>query len=224
MSNTLKILIGLLATLLLAFLCSSCHHTSIETKLKAAVQSQLSTEFADIDVSFSGANGTLSGTVSSEEERQKVLAAAQNAAGFLFPIKADLKIAAEEIPTPPPAKVELQQDLNEVISLENIEFDNGKATIKPTSNDLIEKAAAALTKGATAQIQIEGHTDNTGNAAKNQTLSEKRAQSVKDALIAKGVPNPDRLSAKGFGSSKPIADNNTAEGRAKNRRVVFVVQ
>ena len=71
-------------------------------------------------------------------------------------------------------------------------------------------------------VAVEGHTDSQGNDATNQTLSEARARTVKNALIRKGV-SKDILSTKGFGETKPVADNNTAQGRARNRRIDFIV-
>ena len=70
-------------------------------------------------------------------------------------------------------------------------------------------------------FEVQGHTDNTGNAALNQALSEQRAAAIVAKLVEMGI-SPSRLSAKGFGQSSPIADNSTDEGRAKNRRVEFV--
>ena len=71
------------------------------------------------------------------------------------------------------------------------------------------------------KFSVEGHTDNTGNAASNQTLSEARAKSVRDQLVQLGIDG-SRLSSKGHGMNKPIDKNDTSEGRAKNRRVEFV--
>ena len=72
------------------------------------------------------------------------------------------------------------------------------------------------------KIRVEGHTDNTGDPAYNQALSEARAETVLDYLVTKGVA-ADRLEARGYGFSRPIADNDTEAGRAKNRRVDFVI-
>jgi len=80
-----------------------------------------------------------------------------------------------------------------------------------------------LTQDADLKLRVEGHTDNQGNAAANQALSEKRAQAVMGWLVANGVDS-SRLSAKGFGQSKPLADNGTEDGRAKNRRVELARQ
>jgi OOP family OmpA-OmpF porin len=71
------------------------------------------------------------------------------------------------------------------------------------------------------KFEVDGHTDNSGSAAHNLTLSQERADAVKDQLVKMGM-DPTRLTTKGFGDSKPISDNNTPEGRANNRRVEFV--
>jgi outer membrane protein OmpA-like peptidoglycan-associated protein len=102
-----------------------------------------------------------------------------------------------------------------------INFDTGKATIKPDSLEIIDQIVAMLNADTTLNINIEGHTDNVGKDADNQKLSKLRSEAVKSALVAKGIA-VTRLGARGFGSSEPIADNGTAEGRAKNRRVELV--
>ena len=78
--------------------------------------------------------------------------------------------------------------------------------------------ADLLSKDATLKLEVQGHTDNVGSDAYNQTLSEARARAVVDWLTKHGTA-PDRLTAKGYGQTVPVADNNTDEGRAKNRRV-----
>lgn len=102
-----------------------------------------------------------------------------------------------------------------------ITFDVGKATIKPQSMGTLNEIAAILKKYPDLRFSVEGHTDNTGGAASNQTLSEKRAESVCEQLCKLGIAR-ERLTAKGYGMSKPIDNNTTPEGRAKNRRVEFV--
>ena len=102
-----------------------------------------------------------------------------------------------------------------------ITFDIGKATIKPESMGEINRIVTLMTENPELKFSVEGHTDNTGNAANNQTLSDARSQAVVDKLIEMGVAK-DRLKAAGKGQTSPIADNNTDEGRAKNRRVEFV--
>jgi len=101
-----------------------------------------------------------------------------------------------------------------------INFDTNSATIKPESTDVIEQVAQMLAQSADLKLSIEGHTDNTGTADKNKTLSGQRAKSVMSALVAKGIAAA-RLSAVGYGQEKPVADNGTENGR-ENRRVELV--
>ncbi len=106
------------------------------------------------------------------------------------------------------------------IILEGITFDVGKATIKPESEATLMKALKTLETYTDISVEISGHTDNTGSAKLNQKLSEERANSVKAWLVNKGI-DPNRISTKGYGKDKPIADNKTAEGKQKNRRIEF---
>jgi OOP family OmpA-OmpF porin len=101
-----------------------------------------------------------------------------------------------------------------------ISFDVGKADITPRSYPLLDEIAAALIARPALSIDVEGHTDNTGSRAYNMDLSQRRAQSVVDYLSEKGV-STSRLSAKGYGPDRPIAENTTPQGRSKNRRVQF---
>lgn len=102
-----------------------------------------------------------------------------------------------------------------------ITFDVGKATIKPESMGEINRIVKLMTENPDLKFSVEGHTDNTGNAASNQTLSEQRSQAIVAKLVELGIA-ADRLTAVGKGQNSPIADNSTDEGRAKNRRVEFV--
>jgi len=109
------------------------------------------------------------------------------------------------------------------VAVYGIHFDTGKATILPDSDDALKQVVALLQQDPDLKLLVEGHTDNQGSAAANQALSEKRAQAVVAWLAAHGV-DPSRLKAQGFGQTKPLADNSTDDGRAKNRRVELVKQ
>lgn len=99
----------------------------------------------------------------------------------------------------------------------------GKAAILPDSEKILGEIATLLQQNADLKLRVEGHTDNQGNAAANQALSEKRAQAVVAWLSGHGV-TAGRLSAKGLGQTQPVADNSSEDGRAKNRRVEWVKQ
>ena len=102
-------------------------------------------------------------------------------------------------------------------TLENVNFETGKADIKPQAKAALDNLLKQLNESMTRKVEIAGHTDNVGDDEKNMTLSQKRADAVKNYLTTRGI-NPTRIIAKGYGEVKPIADNNTVEGKAKNRR------
>ncbi len=106
---------------------------------------------------------------------------------------------------------------------EKVQFDTGKATIKPASHELLDTVFNLLEKykGIT-KVNVEGHTDDQGNDDANMKLSQARAEAVVAYLVAKGI-DAERVAAKGFGESTPIGDNKTKEGRELNRRVEFKI-
>ncbi len=107
------------------------------------------------------------------------------------------------------------------IIVNGIRFDVNKATIKPESNGAINEIFQLMQKQPDLNFSVEGHTDSDGDEALNQTLSEKRAEAVMNRLIDMGI-SANRLKYAGWGESKPIGENGTAEGKANNRRVEFV--
>lgn len=119
-------------------------------------------------------------------------------------------------PPPPPAPKVERMTLR-------INFDTDKATIRQADVAELQKAVAFVKQYPGRKITIEGHTDNVGNAKYNQGLSERRAAAVKDYLLKNGVPGADRITTVGYGPTKPVADNATANGRFQNRRVEIVV-
>ena len=120
----------------------------------------------------------------------------------------------------PEVKREVRQLLEK--AMQGIEFEAGKATIKAKSFPLLDEIAAIFIENSDYIIEVQGHTDNTGKAEMNKTISEKRAQAVKDYMVKKGV-DASRMTAIGYGQDQPIADNNTKAGRQKNRRVEFKI-
>jgi OOP family OmpA-OmpF porin len=104
------------------------------------------------------------------------------------------------------------------ISLSGILFHHDSAELRDQSTAVLDATADTLMSNPGVHVEIAGHTDGQGDAAYNQGLSQRRADAVKDYLVSRGV-NASRLSASGYGETQPVADNNTAEGRAQNRRV-----
>ena len=103
----------------------------------------------------------------------------------------------------------------------DILFDTGKSTIKVESQPIIDQIFELLNSNPELNVSIEGHTDNVGSPESNKTLSDSRAKAVVSAITAKGI-SKSRLSSIGWGQERPVADNRSEEGRAKNRRVEIV--
>lgn len=101
-------------------------------------------------------------------------------------------------------------------------FDTGQATLQPSSQEQLNNIAEILKAYPNVHVKIGGYTDNTGDSAANQALSEARAKNVMDALVAAGI-DPSRLESKGYGDQYPVGDNSTEEGRAQNRRIALLV-
>lgn len=116
----------------------------------------------------------------------------------------------------------VKTDRGMVLTLDDVMFASGKAELASDAGQTIDNLAALLDNYPDRNVMIEGHTDSTGSAELNLDLSERRAQSVKIALLEKGI-SFDRIGAVGFGEDKPIADNETPEGRKQNRRVEIVI-
>ncbi|MEN8258096.1 MAG: OmpA family protein [Thermodesulfobacteriota bacterium] len=106
----------------------------------------------------------------------------------------------------------------------HVQFDHNKATIRPMYNSNLQEVGDFFKKAPNATAVIEGHTDSTGSAGYNQSLSQQRAEAVRLYLIENYGISPERLTAKGFGEEKPIASNVTESGRQTNRRVVATIQ
>lgn len=122
-----------------------------------------------------------------------------------------------------PKKKEDKYETGQTIVLDNILFDFDKATLKTSSHTTLNDLVLVLTKETNISIEIRGHTDNKGKADYNLNLSQKRAESIQDYLIKKGI-DATRLTAKGFGDKYPIINSETDENRAINRRVEIKIE
>jgi OOP family OmpA-OmpF porin len=131
-----------------------------------------------------------------------------------------LAICKEEEPPPPPPPA--PPPPRKVATLMGPQFDFNKATLRPDGRAAVRTAADTL-KGTKERVTVTGYTDSVGSDAYNLKLSERRANTVRDALVAEGIA-ADRITTKGMGESNPVASNDTAEGRAQNRRVDIVAQ
>src|SRR5271163_4740232 len=109
-----------------------------------------------------------------------------------------------------------------IVNMSDVLFDTGRYTLKPNTQISLAKVSGILQAYPGLKLQVEGYTDSVGGDDYNQKLSENRADAVRDYLVSQGV-QPDNITSTGYGKAKPVADNDTAQGRAQNRRVQLVV-
>ncbi|WP_419465302.1 OmpA family protein [Acinetobacter junii] len=115
-----------------------------------------------------------------------------------------------------------QKIIDDALKNRIIEFESGSAILTIAGKKILDEMAIALNKVGSKKVKIIGHTDSSGDANKNTVLSQERASAVQSYLVAKNI-DAERLSTEGKGSSQPVADNATADGRKKNRRIEFEV-
>jgi outer membrane protein OmpA-like peptidoglycan-associated protein len=113
-------------------------------------------------------------------------------------------------------------ELPKQIVFDNLNFDTGTTRLTAESQPTVTNLITIMKCFPNSQYRLEGHTDNTGDAAANKTLSVDRANAIRDLLVQGGIDS-SRLSTEGYGADKPIASNDTEEGRAKNRRTELIV-
>jgi OOP family OmpA-OmpF porin len=130
---------------------------------------------------------------------------------------------AEPAPAPVPAPAPAVAPVPKKLELEGVNFDHDKATLREDAHPILDQAAEGLKEWGNVNIEVAGYTDSRGKDKYNLKLSQRRAEAVRAYLITKGIA-ADRLTAKGFGETNPVADNKTAEGRFKNRRVELIEQ
>jgi len=124
----------------------------------------------------------------------------------------------EAPPPPPPVAQAPPPPAKKMVELHGPQFDFNKAALKPDGKKRVDTAVQTMKDESSLKVSVDGYTDSIGSDAYNLKLSERRAQVVKDYMVSEGV-SASRITAHGYGKSKPVADNKTAEGRAENRRV-----
>ncbi|RYF05084.1 MAG: OmpA family protein [Oxalobacteraceae bacterium] len=176
------------------------------------VQKVLASDLKQISrgqLKIDGTTVSLRGEVASEGVRQKI--AGDVAAGLnpTYTVNNGLRVSSSE-----------QGILDSALANRTVEFESGKAALTPAGRAILDEMIAAMQKVKGRKVEVIGHTDNVGLRATNQGLSQARAEAVKAYMASHGI-NGDLLSASGQGSDRPVAGNDTPEGRARNRRIEF---
>ncbi|MDN5526139.1 OmpA family protein, partial [Acinetobacter sp.] len=175
----------------------------ITDDLKKVKQGKLTVRGTQVD---------LFGKMSDEKDLQPTTTKFHNLVAAPYRLNAQLSVNQAE-----------QQMIDATLKHRIIEFESGSTVLTTSGTQILDEMAVALNKVGGKKVKVIGHTDSSGDANKNLTLSQQRATTVKNYLIGKNIAAVN-LTAEGFGSNQPVADNTTVEGRRKNRRIEFQVQ
>ncbi|MBS63975.1 OmpA family protein [Salinisphaera sp.] len=159
-----------------------------------------------------GNDAQISGDVVNEAQRQDIVSKMATQLNPSYSIENNLAIGASE-----------QKILDDALANRTIEFESGSATLTPKGLQIVDEMAGPIRKLENKRVEIIGHTDNSGSRLANLALSANRAEAVKAALVDKGIPAKSLITL-GAGSQRPIASNDTAAGRARNRRIEFRIR
>jgi OOP family OmpA-OmpF porin len=156
-----------------------------------------------------GNSVSVRGEVANEAQRQQIASDIATSLNPTYTVNNGLRVSAAE-----------QNLLDETLARRIIEFDVGKTSITASGKGILDEMAAALRKVKNRKVELIGHTDNTGLRESNVALSQARAEAVRAYLAQQGI-SPDMITVSGQGPDRPVADNASAEGRARNRRIEF---
>ena len=154
---------------------------------------------------------SLRGDVSNEAQRQQIAGDIAASLNPTYTVNNGLRVAASE-----------QSVLDAALANRIIEFESGKAALTPSGMAILDQMSEALKKLNGIRVEVIGHTDNAGSRAGNLSLSQARAEAVKTYVASHGI-KPDSIAVSGEGPDRPVADNRTPDGRARNRRIEFRV-
>jgi outer membrane protein OmpA-like peptidoglycan-associated protein len=235
------ILLGMIATACVLYFCTHHDAHKIDADVRQQVMTQLrndatsSYEFImqGVEVVVSGRDVTLKGLVASDAIRTQIEESVKRVLAVRV-VDNQLMVEERKVSENPPlvaapvavvteeVAAKCEDDLAALMKEDTLKFNSNKATIKETSQPLLDKLVSVAKACSGAIIDVHGHTDSSGDAARNVTLSKARAQTVADYFVANGVKAT--LNVFGHGADKPVDSNKTAEGRAKNRRIEFDVR
>ena len=215
-------LLGLLALLVLCWYCVRIEPDSIEEDLFARSTAALQAgniptqglSIAEQTATLTGPRGSL---IVSDDAMRRVAS--------VWGVTEVVVSPTGEVAAPPavilsPQVGQLENDLSKFLQDKNVRFEPASDVILPEGRQMLDELNKILATAPNVPVEISGHTDSDGNEKLNVDLSKRRAAAVKRYLASKGVAAA-RLSSDGFGSAKPVADNASAEGKARNRRIEF---
>jgi OOP family OmpA-OmpF porin len=159
-----------------------------------------------------GNNVSLRGDVANEAQRQQIAVEIAASLNPTYTVNNGLRVVASE-----------QGVLDAALANRIIEFESGKATLTESGKAILDQMSVALLKLKDKKVEVIGHTDNSGSRAGNLSLSQARAEAVRNYVAGRGV-KPELIAVSGEGPDRPVADNRTPEGKARNRRIEFKVQ
>lgn len=161
------------------------------------------------EIKIDGTNVTLRGEVANEAQRQQIASEFATSLNPSYTVNNGLRVSAAE-----------QNLLDETLAKRIIEFESGKATLTDSGKGILNEMAAAMQKVKGKKVEVIGHTDNVGLRDSNLALSHARAQAVRSYLADRGI-SQDMVMVSGQGPDRPVAENSSADGRARNRRIEF---
>jgi OOP family OmpA-OmpF porin len=161
------------------------------------------------EIKIDGTNIMLRGEVANEAQRQQIASDIATSLNPSYTVNNGLRVSAAE-----------QNLLDETLAKRIIEFESGKATLTPSGQAILDEMAVAMHKVKGKKVEVIGHTDNTGLRESNLALSQARAEAVRTYLAGKGI-SQEMVMVSGQGPDRPVAENTSADGRARNRRIEF---
>lgn len=231
MQRAITVSIAVLAFGLLCFFCLHTHAPVIQADVSSrVVQALAANHIASATASVDGRDVVLSGPANSVQvspATQQMVASLEGVRTVSVHIT-DAQPDASTVTQPQAAsadvpKAESQSKIDTLLQEDVVEFDPSSAQLTAHGRAVLDQVAPVLLASPGLNCEIQGHTDSQGRADVNQSLSYQRAIATKNYLVNKGVA-ADRLTTEGYGDTKPIASNDTAEGRRKNRRIHFVLK
>ncbi|MEB4593475.1 OmpA family protein [Candidatus Thiothrix sp. Deng01] len=226
---TMLVVVGVLTLLSLLFKQSVIETDLLQRTRQALVEAGLP---ADI-VHFSGRDGILTGTVASDADAERLLAVVSGVYGVravsnrLIPVNVPIVVTTQGTPEPLPApsgglhapskKYPIEQ-----IDLSAIQFEYSKAELNAEAINALQKVIAELKKTPSMKIEVSAHTDNQGTALGNMAVTQARAEVIRNYLLSQDI-DAKQVKARGYGSTRPVADNANEEGARQNRRIEITV-